>query len=186
MFGIARREGGGTLVENHGNCLLITIETITRDNVHLFKSVRLQALQESPAAFGSTYAREAAFPESEWLARVARWNGERGIGFLAMEGDAACGIAGALLEPEDANRAQLVSMWTAPTHRRKSVGRLLVNAVVDWARQRKVKTLLLMVVGANDAAIRFYERLGFVKTGRTEPYPNDPAILEYEMAQPVS
>ena len=137
-------------------------------------------------AFGSTYAREVGFPESEWLARLERWNGEMGIGFLAVDGDAGCGIAGALLDLQDESRAQLVSMWTAPTYRRKGVGQLLVKAVLDWVRRRSVKTLSLMVVSTNDRAIRFYEQLGFVKTGKTEPYPNDPAILEYEMAQVVS
>ena len=165
---------------------MITIKPITGDNVEIFKTVRLRALQESPAAFGSTYAREAAFPKSEWLARVERWSGEKGVGFLAMNEETACGIAGALRDLEDVSRAQLVSMWTAPVYRREGIGRLLVNAVLDWARQRNVKTLLLMVVSTNDEAIRFYERLGFAKTGRTEPYPNDPTIFEYEMAQTVS
>jgi len=160
---------------------LITIERITHENVELFKSVRLNALSDSPSAFGSTYAREAAFSETEWLARLERWNGKKGIGFLAMDGDAGCGIAGALVDLENATLAQLVSMWTAPTHRRRGVGKLLVDAVVDWAKPLKIKTLLLMVVSTNGPAIRFYERLGFAKTGRTEPYPNDAAAVEYEM-----
>lgn len=165
---------------------MISIEAITRDNVRLFKTIRLEALRESPSAFGSTYAREAAFSDEEWLARLERWNGEKGIGFLAMDGEVACGIAGALLDPDDPARAQLVSMWTAPAYRRRSVGRLLVDAVVAWARSRSVQTLLLMVTSRNDSAIRFYETLGFVRTGRTEPYPNDPELVEYEMGRPVS
>lgn len=164
---------------------MITIEPITGENVALFKSVRLEALRESPRAFGSTYAREVAFTEAEWLARLERWNGERGIGFLAMDGEAGCGIAGALLE-EDESRATLVSMWTAPTHRKDGVGRMLVEAVLGWAESRGVKTLELLVTGVNDGAMRFYERLGFVKTGRTQAYPIDPSITEYEMARPVS
>jgi ribosomal protein S18 acetylase RimI-like enzyme len=163
--------------------VLITIQRITIENLSIFKMVRLNALQESPWAFGSTYAREVAFTESEWLARLERWNGERGVGFLAMEGESACGIAGALLDPEDPRRAQLVSMWTAPSYRRKGVGRLLVNSVIDWAKQRRIETLLLMVTSANGPAVRFYEQLGFTQTGRTEPYPNDPAIVEYEMSR---
>ena len=165
---------------------MIRIERITRENVEQFKSVRLNALSESPSAFGSTYAREAAFLDSEWLTRLERWNGEKGVGFLAMDGDAGCGIAGALLEPEDDSRAQLVSMWTAPTHRRFGVGRLLVDAVVDWAKSREIKMLLLMVVSTNNPAIRFYEQLGFAKTGRTDPYPNDPSLVEYEMSRTLS
>jgi len=164
---------------------VITIERITRENVQLFISVRLKALRESPSAFGSTYNREAAFPEEEWLARLERWDGEKGVGFLAMDGDVGCGIAGALLDLEDTTLAQLVSMWTAPTHRRHGVGKLLVDAVVDWARSRKIRTLTLMVVSTNGPAIRFYEQLGFAKTGRTEPYPNDLALVEYEMSRSI-
>ena len=42
-----------------------------------------------------------------------------------------------------------------------------------------------MVTSINDGAFRFYERLGFVKTGRTQPYPNDTAIIEFEMTRPL-
>jgi len=164
---------------------LIVIEPITPHNVAVFKDVRLRALQEAPHAFGSTYAREVHFDNAEWLKRVERWDGERGVGFLAMYGAAACGIAGSLLNENNPTRAQLVSMWTAPTHRQLGIGRLLVDAVLDWARSRNLHALLLMVTSNNDPAIRFYERLGFTKTGRTEPYPNDPNIFEYEMSQPI-
>jgi len=165
---------------------LIVVEQITPSNISVFKDVRLRALQEAPYAFGSTYAREVQFTEAEWLQRLERWNGESGAGYLAMEGNVACGIAGSLLDENDPTRAQLVSMWTAPTHRKSGVGRLLVGAVFDWAKARDVRTLLLMVVGNNERAIRFYQTLGFTKTGRTEPYPNDPALVEYEMSRPVS
>ncbi len=185
MFGVAWREGGGQVVLNHGETGLLTIEQITRENVALFKSVRLEALQESPRAFGSTYAREVAFTDADWLARLERWNGEKGIGFLAMDGEVGCGIAGALLKDGDGSRATLVSMWTAPAYRKSGVGKMLVSAVLEWSASRGVKTVELLVTGINDGAIRFYERLGFVKTGRTQQYPIDPTITEFEMARPV-
>ncbi len=159
----------------------ITISRITALNASAFKAIRLRALRDAPYAFGSTYTRESEFSEAEWLARVERWNGEKGVGFLAMEGEVACGIAGSFLDENDVTRAVLVSMWTAPAYRRHGVGRLLVNAVLDWASSRGARILLLMVTSPNEAAMRFYERLGFARTGRTEPYPNDPAFIEYEM-----
>lgn len=161
----------------------VSIQRIAPHNISLFKDVRLRALQEAPYAFGSTYAREVQFDETEWARRVDRWNGLRGVGFVAMDGATACGIAGALLDDNDPTRVQLVSMWTAPTHRQLGIGRLLVDEVLNWARARSVRTMLLMVVENNDSAIRFYERLGFKKTGRTEPYPNNPSVFEYEMSQ---
>ena len=165
---------------------MITIEPITGQNAGLFKTVRLRALQDAPYAFSATYAKESQFDDAEWLRRVDRMNGVKGIGFLAMDGEAACGIVGAFLDADDATRAQLVSMWTALTHRQRGVGRLLVNEVIAWMRRRGARTLLLMVTSNNEPAMRFYEKLGFARTGRTEPYPNDADVLEYEMSRPIS
>jgi ribosomal protein S18 acetylase RimI-like enzyme len=164
---------------------LIAIEPITSLNTLLFKTVRLRALQDAPHAFGSTYAREIQFTDTEWVQRVERWNGESGVGFLAMDEDIGCGIAGSFLDQKDATSAHLISMWTAPTHRERGIGRLLVNAVADWARSRDAHILLLMVTSNNERAIRFYERLGFTRTGRIEPYANDPDVIEYEMSLPI-
>jgi ribosomal protein S18 acetylase RimI-like enzyme len=76
-------------------------------------------------------------------------------------------------------------MWTAPTHRQRGIGRLLVHEILNWARTRRVHTLVLMVTSVNESAIRFYDRLGFSRTGHTEPYPNDPSIVEYEMSRAI-
>jgi ribosomal protein S18 acetylase RimI-like enzyme len=164
---------------------LIAIEPITQLNASIYKTVRLRALQDVPYAFGSTYARESQFPDSEWLTRVERMNGERGAGFLAMEGKTPCGIVGSFLDQNDASRAHLISMWTAPAYRQRGIGRLLVKQVADWAHLRNAHTLVLMVTSVNGTAMLFYERLGFTRTGRTEPYPNDPAVIEYEMARSI-
>jgi ribosomal protein S18 acetylase RimI-like enzyme len=163
----------------------IAIEPITPLNAFVFKAVRLRALQDAPHAFGSTYAKESQLTDADWIQRVERWNGESGAGFLAMDQGIACGIAGSFLDQNDATRAQLIAMWTAPTHRQRGVGRLLVNAVLNWALRRNASMLQLMVTSINEPAIGFYERLGFTRTGRTEPYPNDPTVIEYEMSRPI-
>jgi ribosomal protein S18 acetylase RimI-like enzyme len=163
----------------------IAIVPITPLNTFLFKSVRIRALQDAPDAFGSTYAKESQLSDSDWIKRVERLNGENGIGFLAMDQDTACGIVGSFLDQNDPTCAHLISMWTAPTHRERGTGRLLVNEVHNWARGRNARILQLMVTSNNEPAIRFYQRLGFSRTGRTEPYPNDPDVIEYEMSRPI-
>jgi ribosomal protein S18 acetylase RimI-like enzyme len=164
---------------------MMTLELITAHNVQAFKQVRLCALQDTPSAFGSTYANESRLTDADWLQRAARWNGERGIGFLAMDGSTACGIAGSFLDEIDSVRAHLISMWTAPAYRRSGIGRMLVDEIAAWARQRGAETLQLMVTSSNEPAILFYRRLGFTQTGRTEPYPNDANLIEYEMSRPL-
>ena len=64
---------------------MISIQRITPQNVQVFKAVRLRALQDSPFAFGSTYARESQFADDEWLRRAETWNGVKGAGFLAID-----------------------------------------------------------------------------------------------------
>ncbi|HZD48631.1 MAG TPA: GNAT family N-acetyltransferase [Silvibacterium sp.] len=162
------------------------LEPITTKNVRAFKAVRLWALRDSPTAFGSTYARESQFGDIDWLKRVANMSGEKGIGYLAMDDGLACGIVGALLDQHDSRTAQVVSMWVAPAYRRNGTGSVLIDAIQKWARARGVRTLCLMVTGCNHGAIEFYKNSGFSLTGITEPYPNDPSMIEYEMSQPVA
>ncbi len=151
-----------------GPCM-VTVKPITPPDACLFKAVRLRALQDAPQAFGSTYQRESQFSDSEWLARVERMNGERGIGFLAMDGETACDIVGAFLDQNDPTRAQLVSTWTSPTHHEQGIGRLLVAEVLKWARARDAHTLLLMVTSHNQPAINFYQRLGLPELDGPNP-----------------
>lgn len=165
---------------------MIEIQPITQLNASAFKAIRLRALQEAPYAFGSTCEKESQFADSEWQTRVERMNGQRGVGFIAVDAVKACGIIGSFLDQHDPARAHLISMWTAPSHRQRGVGRMLVKAVLDWAGTRNVHTLLLMVTSNNEPAIHFYQRLGFTRTGRTEPYPNDPAVVEYEMSRTIA
>jgi ribosomal protein S18 acetylase RimI-like enzyme len=164
---------------------MISIVPITRQNFLVFKSVRLRALQDSPFAFGSTYARESEFPDDEWLRRAENWNGVTGAGFLAIDENEACGIVGSFLHERDRTQAHLVSMWTAPTHRRMGVGDLLVRTAENWARSAGAKTMSLMVTSHNPSAQLFYERLGFKLTGAIEPWPNDPAFFEHEMSRQI-
>jgi len=160
---------------------MLILEPITPAAATAFKAIRLRALLDTPTAFGSTHAKEIQLSDADWQRRAVQWNGERSVGYLAVDDQITCGIAACYLDIDDATKAHLVSMWVAPTHRKSGVGKRLVNAVIDWALSKQASALYLMVTCNNDPAIAFYERLGFVRTGYTEPYPNDPALVEYEM-----
>ena len=162
-----------------------TLEQINPANALIFKAVRLQALQDSPTAFGSTYAKESRFSDADWRQRAADWNSDRSVGYLALDLEMPCGIVASFLDELDPRKACLISMWVAPTHRRSGVGRTLIDAVRTWAGTRGARSLHLTVTNNNLAAIGFYKQDGFAMTGNTEPYPNDPALFEYEMSQPI-
>jgi ribosomal protein S18 acetylase RimI-like enzyme len=164
---------------------MVILHPITPTLSSSYKTVRLHALRDTPTAFGSTYARESQFSEADWQSRAANLCTPRSVGYLARQQDEYCGIAAGFLKEQNPQYAELVSMWVAPDHRRSGTGQLLINAIESWARRNAARTLQLMVTSNNLAAIAFYKRLGFTPTGHTEPYPNDPALIEYEMSKPL-
>jgi ribosomal protein S18 acetylase RimI-like enzyme len=66
------------------------VRRVRADEGPLLRAVRLRALADTPLAFGSTHAREAAYPP-EWWERWARESaaGARQATFLAIAGEAA-------------------------------------------------------------------------------------------------
>ena len=159
---------------------------ITPTLAEQYKQVRLTALQDSPTAFGSTYARESAFTNETWLQRATSLDGVHRIGFIAFEAATPCGLVACFRDERDPTLAHVISMWVAPSHRGTGLGWSLLSAIHDWASTHEIKTLRLMVTSQNQAAIALYQRFGFILTGRTEPYPHDPLLLELEMTRPVT
>ncbi|ETN46614.1 uncharacterized protein HMPREF1541_00800 [Cyphellophora europaea CBS 101466] len=58
-----------------------------------YRALRLSALQRSPASFSSTYADEASWPESHWLARLGREGFETFAAVVASSSAAAAAAA---------------------------------------------------------------------------------------------
>jgi ribosomal protein S18 acetylase RimI-like enzyme len=164
---------------------MITLQRITAKNVMAYKDVRLRALLDSPSAFIATHATESQFSDTDWESRAMRWTRPHSIGYLAVVDDYGCGIACGFVDETDRSQAHLVSLWVAPACRHLGIGRLLVDSILAWADTQDARILLLTVTSNNEAAIRFYRRLGFSLTGEKGPYVNDPTLCNLEMARPV-
>lgn len=52
-------------------------------------------------------------------------------------------------------------MYVMPEFRRKGVNKLIVDALLEWSREQKVREIRLEVYSTNAAAIRAYEKAGF-------------------------
>jgi len=168
---------------------MILLQPITPDTALTFKDARLSALRDSPLAFSSTYAKESQLSDEEWMQRSARWNGDQAVGYLAFDDsdhERACGLVACYAEQSSVPHGHVISMWVDPAFRRAGVGKMLIDALGQWAGTRGLRELRLMVTSVNRGAIEFYERLGFGMSGAIRPYPNDPAIVEYEMLRPLS
>ena len=159
-----------------------TIRRVAPADWEVLKAVRLAALLDSPSAFGSTYASEAARPQSYWEDRAASAaSGYQRALFLALDGAEVVGLAGGYGEDPRDPSVDLVSMWTAPAARRSGVARRLVAAVVEWACEAGANKVNLWVTRGNEPASRLYESLGFEPTGDYQPLPSDPCKDEVRM-----
>ncbi len=145
----------------------------------IYREVRLAALADAPGAFGTTLHEASRRTQAEWEACLL----DR-VNFVAFDGARPMGLVSGV-DTSEPGRAELISMWVAPTHRRRAVGERLVREVVAWARAQGYRRLTLTVVDDNDAARVLYERMGFAPTGATLPYPNDPARWEIELTLPL-
>jgi ribosomal protein S18 acetylase RimI-like enzyme len=137
--------------------------------------LRLRALCEAPAAFGSTHERESAWSEDDWKARTAAL-----APFVVDdEGSGPVGSAGLVFDEPGA--PHVVAVWVAPEARRRGVAKVLLDAVARSARAGGHRALRLHVARDDSPARALYLRLGFVDTGRTFALERDPNVLELEM-----
>ena len=59
-----------------------------------------------------------------------------------------------------------IGMAVARDWRGRGVGTALIEAAVEWARERGLHKLSLSVFAHNEAAIGLYRKVGFVEEGR--------------------
>ncbi|NHC46219.1 GNAT family N-acetyltransferase [Motilibacter sp. K478] len=139
-------------------------------------------LADTPLAFTETIEQTRRFDEREWRRRARRGSAGTSIATYAAVGPGGdwLGTMGGVLERP--GRALLVSVFVVPERRGGPVADLLLRTVLRWARDEAgADRIRLLVHEANPRAAAFYARHGFTATGRTEPYPLDPAAREIEM-----
>ena len=127
----------------------------------ILRDLRLQALSDSPSAFGSTYERELARTTSDWR----KWLSPSAT-FLLESADGAQGLVCAVPDETDAAVVHLMAMWVSPRVRGLGAGDDLVAAVIAWAASKGAHVVRLEVMKANAHARHCYERNGFRPVGQ--------------------
>jgi GNAT superfamily N-acetyltransferase len=142
------------------------VRQIGPDDWQDWRDLRLQALADSPSAFGSTLLREQGFTEGDWRERCADG------AFLAYDGLVPVAMGAGWTDGPDS--LMVVAMWTPPERRGEGLGGRILDAVAGLARQRG-RSAHLFVMLANSEAGRLYERHGFVRSGLVEEHGGRPA-----------
>jgi len=131
------------------------------------------------ASFSMAWSRGAFLYEMQQN-RVARcW---------AMREDAR--VVGYLCLWEVADEVHITNIAVRPDCRRRGLGRTLLGGIMDEARQRRIRLVVLEVRPSNTEARTLYESFGFRVVGRRRGYyydtGEDALVMEAELqtAQP--
>lgn len=151
--------------ERHVETVNVAVSSATRADI--------EAVTELISQTGSGFDVEQELARAYaklWVARVGGAN-------------RACGF---LLAWDVADEVHLLDLVVAPERRREGVGRELLKTLLDHARGRAARWVLLEVRQSNRGAQRLYEGAGFAVHGERRDYYGDgEAALEMRLELPA-
>jgi len=146
----------------------LSLRPATLEDAALIASIHSTSWQATyrgllPDAFldGEVTRERAAY----WEARLSAPGGEHRIVLIAELGRTAIGFMCVEQQPESAWGVLLDNLHALPGHQGIGVGKLLMQAAVDWTRAQGESRLYLYVLEGNTPAIGFYERQGWKFAG---------------------
>jgi ribosomal protein S18 acetylase RimI-like enzyme len=141
------------------------------------RELRLKCLQDHPEAFFRDYQEEANLPLSTWQERVQASSGEGNeLIMFAEQGGKLVGMSAINRRdnPKTRHTGTIWGVYVLPDWRGLGLAEAMMHACEDWAIQKDITILNLMVVSTNAAAIRCYQRCGF------SIYGIEPRAMKYE------
>lgn len=140
----------------------LTVRRFQLGEAMLLRTVRREALSDSPNAFGSSLVEEWDMPDE----RLEAWIGDD-LMVGAFEGRVPVAMAGLvrLKRHKVSHRAELFGFYVRPAWRGTGTADRVMQTVFEQC-DRGIRQIELNVVAGNPAALAFYRRHGFREIGR--------------------
>lgn len=135
------------------------------------RAIRLEALSDTPEAFGSTLEMASNYSNDQW-----RTMAQQRCYFLAERDSVVVGMISGGLNDEHPGTLWLFGMFLTPSVRGSGVGAILVAAVEEWARGEGASELFLEVTSSVVRARVFYTKMGFAPNGESRTMTRDPSL----------
>ena len=147
----------------------------------VLRHIRLAALRTAPEAFGTQESEVRVQPLQYFIDLIRRGNY-----FLAFNQNEVIGMSSYGTYVIAGQRcAGLYGLFVQPTFRGHGVAEALVRSVEKMTRNAGYNSLYLDVNPAMTAALRLYERLGFVDTGTYRAMDREPLISLMQMKKTI-
>jgi L-phenylalanine/L-methionine N-acetyltransferase len=157
-------------------------------------SFRIREAEPTDAAGLVALARAVSGEPEGWLLSSEEWRSptaerrylravRRSAHAAVFVAEAPEGLVGRLSVARDPHPASFhvadLGLMVAASHRRRGIGRALLQRAVDWARDNAVEKLELHVFPDNEPALALYESFGFVREGyRRNHYRRDGGYVD--------
>ena len=139
------------------------IRQLTAADCAAYRALHRFGMSEAPTGFVDVAATDAARPDADVEAMLARgdgwgaFDGERLIAKLTID---------ALPYPSLSHTFWVHAVYAHPDARGKGATGALFRAAIEYARSKGALRIALWVNGVNAHARGLYERMGFRQTGR--------------------
>lgn len=128
-----------------------------------YRRIRLESLQCFPECYGSCYEKEKDKPELFFEQKILAQSTDA-LMLGAFTGSELVGLCG--LIAKDSTEYILVQMYVKLAYAGNGVGQQLLTKAKETLRHLRAETLTLTVYDQNTAAIRRYEKAGFIERER--------------------
>ncbi|MEH2257458.1 GNAT family N-acetyltransferase [Nostoc sp.] len=138
------------------------VKKLTKHDAEDYRQIRLEALYKNPDSFGTSYSEEKVKMTEQFRDRIPENNNNFILG--CFEDKKLIGIVAfhQELRIKLRHKAYISSMYVQQEYRRKGIGKLLLNELIEKAKAiNEVELLLLDIVKSNFSAKQLYLLLGF-------------------------
>ncbi|KKQ46169.1 MAG: Acetyltransferase [Candidatus Moranbacteria bacterium GW2011_GWC2_37_8] len=131
----------------------------------IYRTLRLEALRESPQAFGDCFVESALLSDEHWKEEF-----ENPKSFILVARDGGEPFAMAAAYQEDGEKMKHIAyvwgVYVKKAYRGKGIGKQLMESLLDEiAAIGEIEKVDLNVNASQLSAVRLYERLGFAVAG---------------------
>jgi ribosomal protein S18 acetylase RimI-like enzyme len=142
------------------------IRLLKRLDAENYRNFRLEALQNNPESFGSSYEEEK---ENTLETYKSRFQSDESFTFGAFENEKLIGIVTLVKENKFKlkHKANIFSVYVSPEKRGIGIGKCLMEKAIKKAKDLEgIEQISLTVVTTNKSAKKLYKSLGFEVFGR--------------------
>lgn len=142
------------------------IRKLIRSDAESYFALRLEALQQNPEAFSSSYEEESLRSPDVYGNRL---EGESSFTYGAFEEGKLIGVASLVLEEKlkMKHRGNIYAVYVTGEKRGTGVARRLMNVAIEQAKSiEQIQQVYLTVSSENEPAKKLYQSLGFETYGK--------------------